>query len=184
MKKLLVFSDLEGTIDEADFGDFINLFDLIGKYCEKKGYDIFSFAIMLGEGNVMTKEYYSMLSQVKQKIDEEIRLSIFSGLLPGAQKGSIESVVRRGAVPVGYNIPQRDLDDLLITKEVIVFDDCPHDCLKNASGKEYFESKYEIEYQCVTPLHNIEDVIEHFESALTKDEGKGPLEKTNNQANN
>lgn len=184
MKKLLVFSDLEGTIDEARTQDLINLFDLIGKYCEKKGYDTFSFTIVTGAGHGITDEYYSMLLQTKHQIDKDIEFSIFPGLLPGEKKGVIDSLVSSDALPVGYNMQEDEEDEFPIAKEVIYFDDYPNNCLKNPSGKEYFESKYDIEYECIVPIRNIEDVISHFELALTKDEGKKPLEKTNKQINN
>lgn len=184
MKKLLVFSDLQGTIDEGNIEDFINLFGLIEKYCEKKGYDGFSFNIVTGAGDIITTELYSIFLQVKQKIDKEIEFSIFSGLLPGEKKGVIDSLVSSDALPVGYNISKEEEDDILIAKEVIYFDDYPHRSLRNPSGKNYFESKYDIEYQCVIPAYNIGSVMEHFELALTNDEGKKPLEKTSNQTNN
>lgn len=175
MKKLLVFSDLDGTIDEADTQEFINLFDLIGKYCEKKGYDVFSFHIVTGAGERITEEYYRMLFHVKKKIGKETEFSIFSGLLPGEKKAVIDSVVGCKALPKGYDVPD-DVDDVIV-KEVIYFDDYPHKSLNNDAGKNYFESKYDIEYQCVTPHNNIEGVIGYFEEALTMDGGKKPLEK-------
>ena len=178
MNKLLIFSDMDGTIDRAGIADFINLFDLVGKYCDKKGYDDFSFNIVTGAGDNCRTLYTETFLFIKKKTGRDISHQVFTGLSSEDKLYVIDSVVSSEALPKDYN--EEVDDDIELAKEVIFFDDCPHESLKGDTGKEFFECQYDIEYTCVIPSNNINSLISHFEEQLTKDDAKSPFKKVNN----
>ena len=80
MQKLLIFSDMDGTIDKAKIIDFVNLFNLIGKYCEKKGYSEFSFNIVTGAWDNCRDLYTDIFLEVQRIIGQKFDFSIFTRL--------------------------------------------------------------------------------------------------------
>ena len=177
MKKLLIFSDMDGTIDRAEIPDFLNLFNLIYKYCEKKGYNEFSFNIVTGAWSNCRDLYTDIFLEVQEMIGQRFDFSIFVRLEPEEKMGVISSVIASDVLPKDCDISEDELVDIPIGKEIIYFDDCPHESLEDPAGKEYFESNYDVEFECVVPDRNIDSLIEYFEKKLTIDDSKRPLEK-------
>ena len=169
---------MDGTIDKAKIIDFVNLFNLIGKYCEKKGYSEFSFNIVTGAWDNCRDLYTDIFLEVQRIIGQKFDFSIFTRLQSEEKIGIIDSVVFSDVLPRGHDVSVEELETITIGKEIIYFDDCPHVSLKNPSGKEYFESNYDVEFECVVPDRNIDSLVEYFEKKLTSDDIKRPLEKT------
>lgn len=177
MKKLLIFSDMDGTIDRASADDFVNFFELVYKYCEEKGYDDFSFNIVTGAFDNCRDLYREVFSYVKNKTGHDIKYDVFTRLKPEEKKDAIDYWVSFDAIQKDFEgeVP----DNFLLAKEVIFFDDRPHESLKGDNGKEFFESKYDISFECVVPTRNIYSLIDYFSQQLTSGDKKGPYVKNN-----
>lgn len=175
MQKLLIFSDLDGTIDQASVDDFTNFFELVYKYCEEKDYNEFWFYIVTGAWDDCRELYSEIFSCVKSKMLCDINYVVFPKLSPEEKKETIDYMVGFDAKSKGYagEMPE----NFIPAKEVVFFDDDPHESLRNPNGKEYFESKYDISFNCVVPTRNIYSLIDYFQQQLTSDDKKGPYVK-------
>lgn len=175
MKKLLIFSDMDGTINRASPNDFINLFGLIDKYCHKKGYDDFSFNIVTGAWDNCRELYNEIFSYVENKTGRNLQYDVFTGLPPSQKKDAIDYWL-------SFHTITKDCEEEVpetfpLAKEVIFFDDRPHESLSDPNGKEFFESKYDLSFKCVVPTRNIYSLIDYFQQQLTSDDKKGPYVK-------
>lgn len=171
MKQLLVFSDMEGTINQATTEDFMNLFSLIRSYCEKKGYDNFAFNIVTGSSEEYRLLYSDIFLGVKHKMNEIFKFDIYTGLTPFDKRTMMDSIIGGNALSKDDNNEDVE-EDVIITKEVLFFDDCPVKNLTNPRGKKYFESRYDIEFNCVIVKNNIGSVVDFFEKQLICDNYK------------
>lgn len=162
MKQLLIFTDFFGTIDKARVEDFFTLFSLIRKYCDKKGYDNFSFNTVVG---MRSRYLYSdIFLEVKYKLKETFSFDVYPNLIGVEKKCALDGLIERSALSKNGNdeVPK----DHPITEEVLYFDDEPFPDLVAPYNKRSYEENYDIKFNCVVVKNNIYSIINFFEKEL------------------
>lgn len=162
MKQLLIFTDFFGTIDKARVEDFFTLFSLIRKYCDKKGYDNYSFNSIVGMRSRYL--YCDIFLEVKHKLKETFTFDVYPNLIGAEKKCALDGLIGRSTLSKNSN--NKVAGNNLITEEVLYFDDEPFPTLVSPYSKRVYSEDYDVAFNCIVVKNNINDIISFFEKEL------------------